>query len=86
MCLASYVHPSTLRLSLGVLFIDEAYDLGKGIYGEEAMTTLLRLLTEPAYANDKTIVIVAGYRKEMAARVSVRPTLLSAPCVPCCSA
>ena len=29
----------------GILFIDEAYDLGDGAYGKEAMTTLLRLLT-----------------------------------------
>ncbi len=34
------------------------------------MTTLLRLLTEPAYANDKTIVIVAGYEQDMAAMMS----------------
>ena len=26
----------------GVLFIDEAYELGKGMYGTEAMTTLVR--------------------------------------------
>ena len=25
----------------GILFIDEAYELGKGMYGVEAMTTLL---------------------------------------------
>eukprot|EP00947_MAST-08B_sp_MAST-8B-sp1_P001479 g1479.t1 len=50
----------------GILFIDEAYDLGIPPYGEEAMTTLLRLLTEPDYANDKTIVIVAGYADDMA--------------------
>ena len=50
----------------GILFIDEAYDLGRPGYGQEAMTTLLRLLTEPDYTNDKTIVIVAGYEDDMA--------------------
>ncbi len=28
----------------GVLFIDEAYELGKGMYGTEAMTTLVKIL------------------------------------------
>ena len=51
----------------GILFIDEAYDLGKGVYGEEAMTTLLRLLTDPRYNNDQTIVILAGYEREIEA-------------------
>ena len=49
----------------GVLFIDEAYELGKGSYGIEAMTTLLRLMTEPKYDHDKTIIILAGYEHEM---------------------
>jgi hypothetical protein len=30
------------------------------------MTTLLRLLTEPDYANDKTVVVMAGYSQDMA--------------------
>ena len=31
----------------GVLFIDEAYDLGGPGFGHEAMNTLLGLMTEP---------------------------------------
>ncbi|KAI8896071.1 hypothetical protein BC833DRAFT_599019, partial [Globomyces pollinis-pini] len=42
-----------------VLFIDEAYELGKGIYGEEAMTTLLAAMTDPEYKG--MVIIIAGY-------------------------
>lgn len=49
----------------GILFVDEAYDLGKGIYGEEAQNTLLRLITDPRYNNDQTIVILAGYESDI---------------------
>jgi SpoVK/Ycf46/Vps4 family AAA+-type ATPase len=45
----------------GVLFIDEAYKLGEGQYGDEAMVKLLSMLTEPEYCGGKTIVILAGY-------------------------
>jgi hypothetical protein len=48
----------------GVLFIDEAYALGKGGYGEEAMTKLLGMLTEPEYKG-KMVVILAGYADQM---------------------
>ncbi|KAE9298014.1 hypothetical protein PR003_g23352, partial [Phytophthora rubi] len=47
----------------GLLFIDEAYELGKGMYGEEAMTTLVAAMTDPSYAG--MVVIVAGYPKDM---------------------
>lgn len=33
----------------GVLFIDEAYDLGGPGFGREAMNTLLGMMTEPEY-------------------------------------
>ncbi|XP_066921713.1 uncharacterized protein [Clytia hemisphaerica] len=46
----------------GVLFIDEAYELGKGMYGEEALTTLLAAMTDPEY---KLVIIIAGYPKDM---------------------
>uniref|UniRef100_A0A0G4I2W4 Uncharacterized protein n=1 Tax=Chromera velia CCMP2878 TaxID=1169474 RepID=A0A0G4I2W4_9ALVE len=49
----------------GVLFIDEAYALGDGQYGREALEKLLSLLTSPEYDGDKTIVILAGYTAEM---------------------
>ena len=32
----------------GILFIDEAYSLGEGYYGAEAMTTLVEAMTDPA--------------------------------------
>jgi SpoVK/Ycf46/Vps4 family AAA+-type ATPase/energy-coupling factor transporter ATP-binding protein EcfA2 len=49
----------------GVLFIDEAYKLGEGQYGDEVMVKLLGMLTEPEYCGGKTIVILAGYDVDM---------------------
>lgn len=49
----------------GVLFIDEAYKMGEGSYGDEVMVKLLGMLTEPEYNNGKTIVILAGYQRDM---------------------
>jgi AAA+ superfamily predicted ATPase len=49
----------------GVLFIDEAYKLGEGQYGDEVMVKLLGMLTEPEYSGGKTIVILAGYDADM---------------------
>lgn len=46
-----------------VLFIDEAYELGKGPYGEEAMTTLLAAMTDPEYKG--MVIIIAGYSKDI---------------------
>lgn len=46
-----------------VLFIDEAYELGKGPYGEEAMTTLLAAMTDPEYKG--MVIIIAGYAKDI---------------------
>ena len=48
----------------GTLFIDEAYQLGKGQYGAEAQTQLIATLEEDKYKNN-IIVILAGYKKEM---------------------
>lgn len=48
----------------GVLFIDEAYQLGKGSFGAEAMTKLVELMTLEEYS-DKTVIILAGYRDAM---------------------
>ena len=50
----------------GILFVDEAYQLGEGPYGAEAITTLVQLMTEPRYDRDKTLIILAGYRGPMA--------------------
>ena len=51
----------------GVLFIDEAYELGKGAYGEEALTTVLAAMTDPEY---KVVIIIAGYPKDMEAMLA----------------
>jgi hypothetical protein len=32
-----------------ILFIDEAYELGKGMFGNEAMTTILEAMTSDEY-------------------------------------
>ena len=34
----------------GVLFIDEAYELGKGPFGQEACTAIVAAMTDPKYA------------------------------------
>lgn len=47
----------------GLLFIDEAYELGKGHFGEEAMTTLVAAMTDPSYAG--MVIVIAGYPKDM---------------------
>ena len=47
----------------GVLFIDEAYELGKGVYGNEACTTLVAAMTDPKY--DGLAIILAGYHADM---------------------
>ena len=62
----------------GVLFIDEAYELGAASqYSSEAMTTLLGMLTEDEYADGGTIVILAGYEDEMDEMLSRNPGLKS---------
>eukprot|EP00662_Eupelagonemidae_sp_cell21_P016815 gene16815-4969_t len=51
----------------GVLFIDEAYNLGEtmfGTFGKEAQDKLVSLMTEDAY-RDSTVVILAGYTDDM---------------------
>ncbi|KAI9096945.1 hypothetical protein DFS34DRAFT_128949 [Phlyctochytrium arcticum] len=47
----------------GVLFIDEAYTLGEGHFGSEALTSLVAAMTNPQYKG--VVVIVAGYPKDM---------------------
>ena len=62
----------------GVLLIDEAYSLapfgGSGEFGQEAVSTLVRLMEEH---HDELVVIVAGYRAEMTRFIDANPALAS---------
>ena len=61
----------------GVLFIDEAYSLArdaKDEFGQEALDTLVKLMDD--HKND-TVVILAGYTKEMNSLLSMNPGLKS---------
>lgn len=58
-----------------VLFIDEAYELGKGIYGWEAMTTILAAMTDPRYSS--LVIIIAGYEKDIDSMLNMNPGLKS---------
>ena len=46
----------------GVLFIDEAYQLGNDSHGKDAVDTILKLAED---RRGKLVVIIAGYTKEM---------------------
>jgi len=59
----------------GVLFIDEAYELGKGHYGNEAMTTLLAGMTDPNYKG--MVIIIAGYTEDINAMLDLNVGLKS---------
>ena len=59
----------------GVLFIDEAYELGKGQYGVEACSTLVAAMTDPRYAN--LVIIMAGYHAQMSRMLDTNPGLKS---------
>ncbi|KAG3238364.1 hypothetical protein PI124_g16669 [Phytophthora idaei] len=39
------------------------YELGKGMHGEEAMTTLVAAMTDPSYAG--MVIVIEGYAKDM---------------------
>ena len=60
----------------GVLFIDEAYELGVGSYGREAQTKLLELLTADEYKTS-TVVIMAGYEEDINEMLARNPGLKS---------
>jgi ATPase family associated with various cellular activities (AAA) len=47
----------------GVLFIDEAYNLGKGQFGKEACDTLVQAMTSDEFAD--VLIIIAGYTTEL---------------------
>lgn len=72
--------PKTQKLfekALGqVLFVDEAYRLGEGGYGAEALNEMVDILTKPSYVG-KMIVILAGYDSDMNQLLAVNPGLSS---------
>ncbi|KAJ3141908.1 hypothetical protein HK100_005562, partial [Physocladia obscura] len=47
----------------GVLFIDEAYELGKGHFSDEALTSLVAAMTNPQYKG--LVIIIAGYKHDI---------------------
>eukprot|EP00854_Cymbomonas_tetramitiformis_P003981 gene3981-4950_t len=59
----------------GVLFIDEAYELAKGQFGVEALTTLVAAMTAPEYAG--LTVIIAGYKADIDTMLGVNIGLKS---------
>lgn len=59
-----------------VLFIDEAYRLAEGHFATEAMDELVDCMTNPKYAK-KTIIILAGYDKDIDRLLSMNPGLTS---------
>eukprot|EP00727_Mastigamoeba_balamuthi_P005898 m51a1_g1928 hypothetical protein (3697) ;mRNA; f:880111-891708 len=59
----------------GILFVDEAYELGKGMFGGEAMTTLLEGITSTEYKG--MVVVMAGYPAQMDAMLDRNPGMKS---------
>lgn len=47
----------------GVLFIDEAYNLGVGHFGKEAVDTIVEAMTSETYKN--VVIVIAGYPDEI---------------------
>ncbi|KAJ3233527.1 hypothetical protein HDU78_006382 [Chytriomyces hyalinus] len=47
----------------GVLFIDEAYELGKGHFSDEALTSIVASMTNPLYKG--IVIILAGYAADI---------------------
>ncbi|KNC53336.1 uncharacterized protein AMSG_08835 [Thecamonas trahens ATCC 50062] len=50
-----------------------AYELGKNVFGEEALTELISCVTDPKHADGKTVVILAGYKANMLAMLDTNP-------------
>ncbi|KAK2762566.1 hypothetical protein FQN54_000739 [Arachnomyces sp. PD_36] len=66
-----------LERGLGkVLFIDEAYRLGEGMFAQEAVNELVDNITKPRFAG-KLVIILAGYDRDMNNLLSVNEGLSS---------
>ncbi|KAJ5544147.1 P-loop containing nucleoside triphosphate hydrolase protein [Penicillium frequentans] len=66
-----------LETALGkVLFIDEAYRLADGKFGQEAMGELVDNITKPAFFH-KLIIILAGYDDQLNELMAINPGLTS---------
>lgn len=72
--------PKTIQVlerALGkVLFIDEAYRLGEGLFATEAINELVDSLTKPRFAG-KLVTVLAGYESNMNELLSVNQGLSS---------
>ncbi|CAK9039190.1 Protein CbbX, partial [Durusdinium trenchii] len=55
----------------GVLFIDEAYELGKGRFGAEACTAIVAAMTDPKYKG--VVIIIAGYPGDIDKMLNTNP-------------
>lgn len=66
-----------LERGLGkVLFVDEAYRLGEGMFAQEAVNELVDTMTKPKFAG-KLVIILAGYDNDMNNLLSVNEGLSS---------
>lgn len=66
-----------LERGLGkVLFVDEAYRLGEGMFAQEAVNELVDTMTKPKFAG-KMVIILAGYDNDMNRLLSVNEGLSS---------
>ena len=59
-----------------VLFVDEAYRLGEGAFGKEAVDELVDCITKPRFLN-KLVIILTGYDAEINRMLEVNPGLSS---------
>jgi hypothetical protein len=67
----------TLERALGkVLFVDEAYRLADGQFGQQAMDEIVDSITKPQFAQ-RLIIILAGYDADINRLMSINPGLTS---------
>ena len=69
------VHDVVSEALGGILFIDEAYELGKGLYAREAVSTLVEIMTSEELGG--LVIVAAGYPKDMDEMLQTNPGLKS---------